>query len=148
MGPSPSCPACGEPLVVFELDGIEIDRCLGCGGTWLDGGELALIAERAGLPPGPMLALSASPAALSGSRPLARAEGAGARRCPRCRGALEAIPASGAAAGRVELDRCPRGDGLWFDARELERVLEGAAAGTAGHAVGTYLAKLFRPKNE
>jgi len=148
MGPSPSCPACAEPLVVFELDGIEIDRCLACAGTWLDAGELALIAERAGLDPGPILALSASPAPDSGGRPpLARAE-AGARLCPRCRGALETIPASGAAEGPVELDRCPRGDGLWFDARELERVLAGAAAGAAGRAVGSYLAKLFRAKNE
>jgi len=32
------CPACKEPLVVFELDGVEIDRCLRCGGTWLDDG--------------------------------------------------------------------------------------------------------------
>ena len=42
------CPLCNEPLVAFELDGIEIDRCVDCGGVWLDAGELELIAGRAG----------------------------------------------------------------------------------------------------
>ena len=34
------CPLCHEPLVAFELDGVEIDRCVDCGGVWLDAGEL------------------------------------------------------------------------------------------------------------
>ena len=45
------CPACKEPMVVFELDGVEIDRCLRCAGTWLDAGEIEQLARlRGGAP--------------------------------------------------------------------------------------------------
>ena len=43
------CPKCKEPMVVFELEGIEIDHCVSCGGTWLDAGELVSITEAAGM---------------------------------------------------------------------------------------------------
>ena len=39
------CPDCGEPMVIYELGGVEADRCLRCGGTWLDGGELERMAS-------------------------------------------------------------------------------------------------------
>ena len=34
------CSVCENPMVVLELDQIEIDHCLHCGGIWLDKGEL------------------------------------------------------------------------------------------------------------
>lgn len=34
------CPKCGMDLEHFELKGIELDRCVSCGGTWFDQGEL------------------------------------------------------------------------------------------------------------
>ena len=34
------CPACKEPLIVLELNEVEIDNCVSCGGIWLDKGEL------------------------------------------------------------------------------------------------------------
>ena len=46
------CPACKKPMVSFEFEGVEIDRCLECGGTWLDAGELELLTELAGVEPG------------------------------------------------------------------------------------------------
>ena len=46
------CPACKKPMIALELEGIEIDHCLDCGGTWLDGGEIEAISERAGGDPG------------------------------------------------------------------------------------------------
>ena len=39
------CPVCKNPMVVLELDQIEIDHCLNCGGIWLDAGELELLLE-------------------------------------------------------------------------------------------------------
>ncbi len=50
-------------------------------------------------------------------------------RCPACDDAeLEPQRVRGKHTGReIELDRCPRCGGLWFDARELERVLDVAA---------------------
>lgn len=40
-------------------------------------------------------------------------------RCPKCSSALEKVPYSG-----VDVDRCVACHGLWFDATELERLLD------------------------
>jgi Zn-finger nucleic acid-binding protein len=43
------CPSCNVRLEAFEyasLAGIELDRCLGCGGIWVDDGELDQIDVR------------------------------------------------------------------------------------------------------
>src|ERR1700688_4233776 len=90
------CPACKEPLIVFELDGVEIDRCLRCGGTWLDAGEIDQLAR-----------LHGAQADRLGAA-IARAEGekAGQRRCPRCSSKMRLVTIHG-----VEIDRCPRGHG-------------------------------------
>ena len=105
------CPECNEPMVVFELDGVEVDRCLQCEGVWLDAGEIDWIADLAGARQGRL------------SEILLGAKGprAGKRRCPRCRQKLRAARMPGEAS--VEIDRCPRGDGLWFDRGELEAFL-------------------------
>ena len=42
------CPKCGEPLKVRSFQKIEIDQCSGCGGIWLDAGELEMVAEKEG----------------------------------------------------------------------------------------------------
>lgn len=34
------CPLCARSLKTVERDGVEIDHCMGCGGFWLDQGEL------------------------------------------------------------------------------------------------------------
>ena len=39
------CPKCGMDLVTIDYKGIQIDRCSGCAGVWLDQGELETIAE-------------------------------------------------------------------------------------------------------
>lgn len=39
------CPVCKEPMVVLELDQVEIDHCINCGGIWFDAGELELLLE-------------------------------------------------------------------------------------------------------
>jgi len=109
------CPACNEPVVTFELDGIEIDRCLRCGGTWLDAGEFERFAT---------LGLTAEAAAqtkrgrISEALYQTRGERDGKRVCLRCPKKLEIIKVNG-----VELDRCPRGHGLWFDKSELEQLI-------------------------
>ena len=46
---APVCPACKEPMVVFELDGVEIDRCPRGHGLWFDRNEMeTLIAASPG----------------------------------------------------------------------------------------------------
>ena len=39
------CPKCGETLEAIAYKGIEIDRCTGCKGIFLDDGELDIIAK-------------------------------------------------------------------------------------------------------
>lgn len=40
------CPKCGEPLKERSFQKILIDQCTGCGGIWLDAGELEEVAAR------------------------------------------------------------------------------------------------------
>ncbi len=119
------CPVCTEALVSYELEGVEIDSCLSCGGTWLDAGELERIA-------------GVSEGALSEA--LLRGAGGkhGKRRCVRCRGTLRVVCVNG-----VELDRCPRGDGLWFDRNEMEAVIASFKDGEAG-AVARFFGDLYK----
>jgi hypothetical protein len=42
------CPKCGESLKERSFQKIEIDQCTGCGGIWLDAGELEVVAEKEG----------------------------------------------------------------------------------------------------
>ena len=42
------CPKCGEPLKSRSFQKIEIDQCTGCGGIWLDAGELESVDEKEG----------------------------------------------------------------------------------------------------
>ena len=102
------CPACHEPAIALELNGVEIDRCPACAGIWLDEEEIAWLA----------------PHSETAARPLADALRKGAvgpnskRRCPRCnRGMRQEVLSS------VELDRCPLGHGIWFDSGEVETFL-------------------------
>ena len=40
------CPKCGESLKERSFQKIEIDQCTGCGGIWLDPGELEMVAAK------------------------------------------------------------------------------------------------------
>lgn len=42
------CPKCAAPLVPMPFRGIEIDKCSGCAGVWLDTHELERIVEEEG----------------------------------------------------------------------------------------------------
>jgi Zn-finger nucleic acid-binding protein len=38
------CPKCGYDLETVKFRGVSIDKCFHCNGTWLDAGELQLLA--------------------------------------------------------------------------------------------------------
>lgn len=40
------CPKCGDPLKERSFQKILIDQCTGCGGIWLDAGEMEQVAEK------------------------------------------------------------------------------------------------------
>lgn len=108
------CPACGEPLVILEFQGIEIDHCLSCSGTWLDAGEFESIAENAGVEKGAITS-AFFPTGKNGKGKKVK------RKCPRCLSPLRMITTAGKIP--VEIDRCPRGHGLWFDKGEVETLI-------------------------
>ena len=101
------CPACRAELLIVEYAGVELDVCARCDGMWFDADELARL--------------------LGGERRVPRGTGvaptAARRRCPRCRRRMLAVVMPGEPAP-VTVDRCPRGDGLWFDRGELPRLVD------------------------
>lgn len=124
-----TCPVCRVGLVVFELDGVEIDRCSRCQGTWLDAGEIEVLAAAAG---GDADALARRLAdAPNGPR--------SAHPCPRCRRRMRRSTLAG-----VDVDRCGRGHGTWLDAGETERLVRGGDP----PAVAGFLRELYRQDME
>jgi Zn-finger nucleic acid-binding protein len=117
-------------MVAFEFENVEIDRCVACGGTWLDSGELGRILEQGG----------ADPEAWRRALENARVDRKTRRRCPRCPRRLQEIHVG--TEPSVTLDRCPWGDGLWFDRGEMETVVRSHTAGQEG-VVGRFFADLF-----
>ena len=102
------CPNCAETELTTTLttQGVEIDRCPGCEGVWLERGEIFLFAAK--------------------SRSIAaKLEQALADQKP----TDKLSPASGEPMVEIaypdgpRIDRCPRSGGLWFDARELKALL-------------------------
>lgn len=132
------CPVCDKEMLVLEFEQVEIDHCAECGGVWLDSGELALIGKRAGALHGDLLAV------------LEKRQGepdktGPKRRCPVCRKRLlrarTAGPEGTRRAGPIQVEKCPRGDGLWFEAGSLQAIIQAAGA-DSGNVFVRFLAEL------
>ena len=132
------CPVCRSEQLIVEVEGVELDLCLGGCGTWFDGQELRQLFELTGAPAG----LHDLEQRLE---ELPRGEHGPVRRCPRCRGRMQHVRAPGSDGG-VILDRCRHGHGLWFDPGELEELLSVSLGerDDALSAVRDYLARFTR----
>lgn len=130
----PVCPACHEAMVTLEWQGIEVDYCIRCGGTWLDRGEFERILGH-GAEPG-----SASEASLiEGGKTGKKTK----RLCPRCDRRLVQVTVT-MGKERVTLDRCAQGHGLWFDKGELQTCLRASASsGDTLSRISSFLQDLF-----
>jgi len=105
------CPACKNAMITLELDNVEIDHCVCCGGIWLDGGELELlmaVPEKAG-----QLLDSFREDAATVEQP---------RKCPICNKKMAKIVV-GSSNPPLRIDQCRQNHGLWFDRGELEDIL-------------------------
>lgn len=132
------CPVDHDEMIVYDLDGVEIDHCLTCRGTWLDGGELELLVERA----------EVSGESLATALHAARGKKHGERDCPRCGRRLELIELE-LGGKKLELDRCPRGDGLWFDQGELKAMIDSCSDDDdAAGALAQYFSRALRSELE
>jgi len=101
-------------MITIELEGVEIDYCTDCGGIWLDAGELELLLgnpEQAGK--------------LLNSFKVDTACTEKARRCPICLKKMQKVIV-GQSTPTLLIDKCRKGDGLWFDKGELQDILNRA----------------------
>jgi hypothetical protein len=122
-------------MITFELEDVEIDHCTGCGGIWLDAGELEeLLGDRQ---QAEEVMNSFEPDRACAERP---------RKCPICSKRMQKIIAANTKP-RLLLDRCRSGDGLWFDRGELRQILAQANL-DPDHKVQQLLSEMFgRPDN-
>jgi len=95
-------------MVVLELDRVEVDHCLACGGLWLDAGELELLVDA----PDKATALATLFSDLSDTA------GETARPCPIC--GAKMVKQATVSEPPLVIDRCPAGHGAWFDDGELQ----------------------------
>ncbi len=110
------CPNCQSPLTEESYESVSIDRCTRCSGTWLDQSELTRILTTREADFSPTI----REAAISGKPGISRAEIEKGVKCPKCSEAL--VPTNYSYSSGIIIDKCPRGDSLWLDALELEKI--------------------------
>ena len=106
-----NCPVCrNEAMIILELKGVEIDYCINCKGIWLDSGELELLLGNSEETQEFLNSFSVD--SITSERKL---------KCPICSHKMEKIIVGDEE--KVRIDKCKSGDGIWFDAGELDEVL-------------------------
>lgn len=101
-------------MITLELADVEIDYCSECGGIWLDAGELELLL---GQPEKAKDLLDSFKIETSTTERI--------RKCPICDKKMRKIIV-GSSEPTLLIDKCRRGDGLWFDKGELQDILDRA----------------------
>jgi Zn-finger nucleic acid-binding protein len=105
------CPACENQMVVLELDQIEIDHCLHCGGIWLDAGELELLLDTDEDRERLKSFLIEDDSVKEKKYP-----------CPICNKKMTKVFVG--EEKKILIDKCKKNHGLWLDKGELEDVIE------------------------
>ena len=108
------CPVCKEPMVVLELDQVEIDYCANCGGIWLDSGELELLLESKTEREKLMSSFKEDTTTKEKSYS-----------CPICGKRMSKILVG--EDEQVLVDKCRKDHGIWFDKGELNSVIKNAS---------------------
>ena len=124
------CPLCKEPMVVLELDQVEIDFCVNCGGIWLDSGELELLLESKTEREKLMSSFKEATSTKEKSYP-----------CPICGKRMSKILVG--ENEKVLVDKCRKEHGIWFDKGELNSVIENASE-NKGSKVINHLKQMFK----
>ncbi|MCK4887122.1 MAG: zf-TFIIB domain-containing protein, partial [Planctomycetes bacterium] len=97
------CPVCKSAMITLELNDVEIDFCCDCNGIWLDSGEIELL-----------IADAQQTQKLLDSFKTEKNLTEKLRKCPICLKKMQKIIV-GSDAPPLLLDKCSKGDGLWFD---------------------------------
>ena len=106
-----NCPVCKEPLVVLELEQIEVDYCTSCDGVWLDAGELELLLET-----------DEERNRLINLFKQAESHKERSYDCPIC--GKHMLKFHIGEQEMVMVDKCKKNHGIWFDKGELKKVVE------------------------
>lgn len=133
------CPACSTLMSRRKVASVEYDGCPGCGGLWLDQGELQTLAKQ------PEQLRAAAANYKPGMQPSVAPERSG--KCPRCEAPLAQFEFD--TFRGIRLDRCRQCGGIWMDHGEAEQLAERVApsappplapsAAPAAYAVGIAL---------
>ncbi|HLB74092.1 MAG TPA: zf-TFIIB domain-containing protein [Sedimentisphaerales bacterium] len=108
------CPVCKNAMITLELKEVEIDYCIHCGGIWLDAGELE-----------ELLGQADKAAQLLASFETDQDCTEKQRKCPICDKKMQKIIV-GQSQPAPLIDKCAKGDGLWFDTGELHDIFDRA----------------------
>lgn len=112
------CIKCEESMRKRMLHGVEIDCCPGCGGLWLDRGEIRQLADK--VDPETLRAIN-SHAADSDQQPALalRSSSTIEQPCPACAGKL-----SQATFDTFVVERCVACEGIYLDPGQLAKAME------------------------
>ena len=127
-----NCPVCEKPIITLELNQIEVDHCLACGGVWLDPDEMDLLLE--GSPGWEEIRRNIRPDDGGGETVL---------HCPLCRKKMEKLRVQRDSGAGLRIDRCRRGHGTWLDGGELH-ALVALSDFPAAHRIHEFLKAIFR----
>jgi Zn-finger nucleic acid-binding protein len=108
------CPVCKNAMITLELEDVEIDHCTDCGGIWLDAGELELLLGEPAKARQLLNSFKTDPNCIENIR-----------KCPICNKKMQKIIVETSKPALL-IDKCRRGDGLWFDKGELHDILNRA----------------------
>lgn len=128
------CPNCKISLIVLEMEGIEIDYCTECNGVWLDEGEIEMILKLEGAEPDTLAN------ELFATKPDAKSD----KRCVRCNAKMQMVKVG---EPLVAIDRCPLGDGVWFDQGEMQTLIQSSHTDAKG-IVAQFFAELYQSDTE
>lgn len=104
-----NCPACKDPMIILELNQVEVDYCTSCKGIWLDRGELELIFSQE--------ADKEISKSFSFRYNIAEAK----KKCPICKKKMDKAEFEQTG---IIIDKCKNDHGLWLDSGELKSILK------------------------
>ena len=102
------CPICLKNLVQDEYKGIEVDKCMKCGGMWFDSQEVDQLEDTV---------FDQDEFKNTMITNVRESE----KNCPKCEAKMKQFDYRWE---DLVLDFCPKGDGYWLDKNEEEKIIE------------------------
>jgi Zn-finger nucleic acid-binding protein len=114
------CPVCNEPMIVLELNKVEIDYCSNCEGIWLDSGEIEILLE-------------SEKEKLKNFFKEDPDHSEKPYKCPICSKRMVKVHVGDTK--DILIDKCLNEHGLWFDKGELKAALEFGSKGAENKVI-------------